>query len=337
MNVRNAACDRLLAERNAQKLKAGTTSSGEVTGRLGDLLRRIHVAQPMGGIVREAYIPEEVLTKAKYDKEDPNRPKLARDIEEENGGAGVYNINLKEQYLLENEEWKNDKIPEYFMGKNVYDFIDPEIDQKLADLEEEEARLENEGYYNDEEDEELEDAETADVRYKAELIREKRQLIRNENKMRKSLKNRAVIPRNKKSVSFEKMSKGLSTAGYDTTALSERARSLSRGRAAKSTTRSATAGTPGNDADAMDLDPTPRERLSRSISVARQRSQSAVNRREDGVTDPTTRSKADRLAKLGQKKMNRMARQGEADRHTTASLPKWLLAGKRGMGSTRSR
>ncbi|KAG9801309.1 P-loop containing nucleoside triphosphate hydrolase protein, partial [Aureobasidium melanogenum] len=39
MNVRNAACDRLLAERNAQKLKAGTNASGEVTGRLNDVLR----------------------------------------------------------------------------------------------------------------------------------------------------------------------------------------------------------------------------------------------------------------------------------------------------------
>ena len=87
----------------------------------------------------------------------------------------------------------------------------------------------------------------------------------------------------------------------------------------------------------MDLDTaTPKERLSRSLSVARMRSQS-TNRRDDGVTDETARTKADRLAKLNQKKMNRMARQGEADRHQTASKAKWLLAGKRGMGSTRSR
>ncbi|KAK6409675.1 Nucleolar GTP-binding protein 1, partial [Oleoguttula sp. CCFEE 5521] len=48
MNVRNAVCDRLIAERNAAKLKAGTNSQGEVTGRLGDVLKRIHVAQPLG-------------------------------------------------------------------------------------------------------------------------------------------------------------------------------------------------------------------------------------------------------------------------------------------------
>ncbi|KAF2774543.1 P-loop containing nucleoside triphosphate hydrolase protein [Teratosphaeria nubilosa] len=328
MNVRNAVCDRLLAERNAQKLKAGTNASGEVTGRLGDVLRRIHVAQPMGGIVREPYIPEAALNKMKFDKDDPNRPKLMRDIEEENGGAGVFNINLHDNYMLENDDWKNDKIPETFDGKNVYDFIDPEIESKLAALEEEEEKLDAEGYYDEEE--ELDDAEAEDIKYKAELIREKRQLIRNENKMRKSLKNRAVIPRSKKAVSLEKMEKGLENAGYDTSAIAARARSASR----PSRGRSRAANEEG---ESMDVDEAPKERLRRSISVARQRSQSMHNRREDGVTDETARTKAERLAKLGQKKMNRMARQGEADRHTTAAIPKWLVAGKRGMGSTRSR
>ena len=193
MNVRNAACDRLLAERNAAKLKTGTNASGEVTGRLGDVLKRIHVAQPIGGVTRATFIPEGIKELKKYDKNDPNRPKLMRDIEEEEGGAGVFNVNLRDKYLLENDEWKNDRIPEYFEGKNVYDFIDPDIDAKLAALEEEESKLAEEGYYDDEE-EEMDDAETADIKYKADLIREKRQLIRNANKMRKSLKNKAINP-----------------------------------------------------------------------------------------------------------------------------------------------
>ncbi|KAK5119566.1 Nucleolar GTP-binding protein 1 [Meristemomyces frigidus] len=332
MNVRNAVCDRLLAERNAQKLKAGTNAAGEVTGRLGDVLRRIHVAQPIGGIVREPFIPDAALNKMKFDKDDPNRPKLMRDIEEENGGAGVFNVNLHDNYLLENDEWKDDKIPETFNGKNVYDFIDPDIEAKLAALEEEELRLEAEGHYDNAEEEELGDAEEEDIAYKAELIREKRQLIRNENKMRKSLKNRALIPRSKKAIELSKLEAGLEKAGYDTTRISERARSLSRpsrGRSRADTEEAA-------DGDAMDVDAAPSERLRRSLSVARARSQS-TNRRDDGVTDEKSRTKADKMAKLGQKKMNRMARQGEADRHQTASIPKWLVAGKRSMGTTRSR
>jgi len=329
MNVRNAACDRLLAERNAQKMAAGTNSSGEVTGRLNDVLRRIHVAQPLGGVVRETFIPEAAKNRMKLNMDDPDRPKLMREIEEENGGAGVFNINLKDKWLLEDDEWKNDRMPEVVNGRNVYDFIDPDIEAKLAALEEEEAQLEADGYYDD--DEALEDAEEADTRYKADLIREKRQLIRNEAKMRKSLKNRAVIPRSKKTVELGKMEEGLASLGYDTSTIAERARSKSRPGRGRTAPDAA-------EGDAMDIDGGAAARP-RSISraMSRTRSQSRMNRREDGVTDETARSKAERLSKLGQKKMNRMARQGEADRHQTVAKSKWLLAGKRGMGSTRSR
>ncbi|PVI04516.1 nucleolar GTP-binding protein 1 [Periconia macrospinosa] len=326
MNVRNSACDRLLAARNAEKLKAGTNSSGEPTGRLGDLLRRIHVAQPMGGVTRETSIPEAALNKKKYDRNDPDRPKLERDIEEEEGGAGVYNFNMRKNYILENDEWKEDRIPEVFDGKNVYDFIDPDIEAKLAALEEEEEKLEAEGFY--ESDSDVEDAEEAEIRYKAELIREKRQLIRNEAKMRKSLKNRAQIPRSAKAQKLSKMESHLESLGYDTTKVADRARSQSRGR---SILRERSDGLGGGDA--MEID-TPKANLERAKSRGREPS---TNRRTDGVQSEVTRSNAERLAKLSQKKMNRMARQGEADRHQTGSLIKHLVAGKRGMGKTQRR
>jgi nucleolar GTP-binding protein len=328
MNVRNAACDRLLAERNAAKLKTGTNASGEVTGRLGDVLKRIHVAQPIGGVTRETFIPVGVKERKKYDKDDPNRPKLMRDIEEEEGGAGVFNINLRDNYLLENDEWKNDRIPEYFEGKNVYDFIDPEIDSKLAALEEEESRLAEEGYYDEEE--ELEDADEVDIKYKADLIREKRQLIRNANKMRKSLKNKAIIPRNKKNVDLNTMTEGLEDAGYDTSRIEERARNATRPSKAPSRSRAAT-----EDSSAMDVDATAEERL-RSKSRVATRTQTS-NRNEMGITDGKSKEKAAKLAKLVQRQRNRMARQGDADHRETASKAKWLLAGKRGNGTHRSR
>ena len=310
--VKNAACERLIADRVAQKLKSGTNSSGTVGGRLGDVLARIHVAQPLGGIVREPYIPEAVKQLRKVNKDDPNRRRLARDIEEENGGAGVYNVDLKQDYLLEDDDWKHDRVPEVLNGKNVYDFIDPDIDAKLAALEEEEEKLEADGYY--ESDESIEDAEEANIRMKADLIREKRALIMNENKMRKSLKNRAVIPRSAKAKKLSEMENHLDSLGFDTTAIAARARSQSRGRSAL---RSRT----GTE-DAMDVDTPVSSEALRSKSRARSRS----NRREDGVTNVAARSKAERLAKLGQKKMNRNARQGEADRHTTAALPKHLVS-----------
>lgn len=305
--VKNAACERLIADRVAQKLKAGMGSSGTVNSRLGDVLARIHVARPLDGVVRETYIPEAVKQIKKYDKNDPERRKLARDIEEEAGGAGVYNIDLKQQYILENDEWKHDKIPEVFDGKNVYDFIDPDIEAKLAALEEEEERLEGEGYYDSEGD--LEDAEDADLRRKADIIREKRQLIRNAAKMKKSLKNRAVIPRNATKKKLSEMEDHLDSLGLDTKSIVARARSQSRGR---STLRSWT----GTE-DVMDVDSPDNE--------AKIRTRSQSNRRDDGVTNGVARMRAERVMKLSQRKMNRMARQGEADRHVAAAMPKHLV------------
>jgi len=205
----------------------------------------------------------------------------------------------------------------------VYDFIDPDIEEKLEALEREEEKLEAEGYYDSDED--LEDAEDAEIRLKAELIREKRQLIRNEAKMKKSLKNRAIIPRTKTSKNLTDLEEHLDTLGHDTTAISARARAQSRGRTplrSRATTE-----------DAMDVDDPAYEAKMRAKSRARSQS----NRRDDGVTNEVSRTKAERAQKLSQRKMNRMARQGEADRHVAAAMPKHLFSGKRGMGKTQSR
>ncbi|KAJ5758668.1 Nucleolar GTP-binding protein 1 [Penicillium odoratum] len=320
--VKNAACDKLLAERVSQKLKSGSNSATP-GGRLGDVLARIHVAQPMGG-VRETFIPDAVKDLKKYDKNDPNRPRLERDLEEENGGAGVYSFDMQRDYTLANKDWNHDKIPEVWNGKNIYDFVDPDIEKKLAALEEEEEKLEADGYY--ESDESVEDAEDADNRMKANLIREKRVLLRNEAKMRKSLKNRAQIPRSAKAKKLSQLERGLDSAGYDVDAAGERARSQSMVRG-----RPLARDDAGGD-DAMDLDD-PKAAIARAKSRAR--SQAATDRRNDGVVDEMARTNAERLFKLGQKKMNRMARQGEADRHTTASLPKHLFTGKRSFSNQR--
>ena len=333
MAVRNAVCDRLLAIRNAEKLKAGTTTSGEVTGRLGDLLRRIHVAQPMGGVTREAFIPEGAQNRPKYDKADPNRRRLERDIEEENGGAGVYSVDLQKNYVDIPEEHRHDIQPEVFMGRNVADFIDPDIVAKLKALEDEEDKLEASGFYDNDEEEET--PEDDDIHRKAELIREKRQLIRNDAKQRKSLKNRAVIPRSLKSMKLSAMENALGSAGYDTTSISARARSQSRGRSV-SRGRSA-----GADTDMMDVDAARDPSAARKALVARSKSRGrsqSTNRREDGIVDEKAKDKANKMAKLGQRKRNRFAMAAEGDRMgTKPSLIKRLNSGKRGIGSTQSR
>jgi nucleolar GTP-binding protein len=138
--------------------------------------------------------------------------------------------------------------------------------------------------------------------------------------LRKSLKNRALIPRSAKAKNLSEMQAALDSAGYDTAAVSARARSQSQPSRGRATTRSEI-----GDGDAMDVDSSSNLRDAIARARSRARSQAATNRLTDGVANITMRSKAERLARLGQKKMNRMARQGEADRHTTASLPKHLV------------
>lgn len=343
--VKNAACDRLIAERVAQKLKSAQASQPAdatvPTGRLGDLLARIHVAQPLGGTVREAYIPEAIKngTMKKYSKDDADRRKLARDIEEENGGAGVYNVDLKEAYDLADPEWKHDQVPEIFRGRNVTDYVDPDIETKLAELEAEEERLEGEGYYD--QSDSMEDQDEADIRTKAALIREKRQLIRNDAKMKKSLKNRAVIPRVKKTRTLGQMQKHMSSIGLDASGPAGRARAQIR----NARNDDISGGDENDHNDAMDLDQPPPSANRHKISAAALSRAPKTNRLTDGIqmpgstgiADPVRREKTAKMAKLAQRKMNRMARQGEADRHTTASLPAHLFKGKRGIGKAHHR
>ena len=53
---------------------------------------------------------------------------------------------------MSNPEWKMDIMPEIMDGKNVADFVDPDIAEKLEALEREEERLQGEGFYDNEED-----------------------------------------------------------------------------------------------------------------------------------------------------------------------------------------
>ena len=88
MDLKNKACDALLAHRVDNKMKGNKVNS---------IANRIHVAQPKSrdDVVRAPFIPEGVKERKKYDKNDPERRRLQRDVELEEGGPGVFNINLK--------------------------------------------------------------------------------------------------------------------------------------------------------------------------------------------------------------------------------------------------
>lgn len=93
MDVKNKACDALLAHRVDTKLQGS---------KINSVINRIHVAQPKArdDVVRAPFIPDVVKEKKKYDKADSERRRLLRDVELEEGGAGVYNINMRGTLLV---------------------------------------------------------------------------------------------------------------------------------------------------------------------------------------------------------------------------------------------
>lgn len=174
MTVKETACQNLLAARVEQKM------SGQ---KINDVLNKLHLAIPKARDTKERtpFIPENALTHKKYDKNDPDRIKLERDLEQENGGPGVYDPDVRKYYLLQDESWKYDVIPEIFNGKNVSDFIDPEIEARLKAIELDEETKESEGFYTngDSTMDTEETPEETELLRKSKIIREKKTLAKN--------------------------------------------------------------------------------------------------------------------------------------------------------------
>ena len=135
MDVKRVCCDKLLAARVEQKL---------ASRRAGEVLNRLHVAQPKpsDAVSRPAVIPHSVALNRARKASGELKIVTEKELQEENGGAGVYSADLRKNYMLDDDDWKYDIVPEIYNGKNVADFIDPEIDERLAELEREEDELE---------------------------------------------------------------------------------------------------------------------------------------------------------------------------------------------------
>ena len=331
--VKNAACERLLNQRVELKMKSK---------KINDCLNRFHVAipKPRDQKERPPCIPQAVLeAKAKQAAEQEKR-KTEKDLEDENGGAGVYSANLRKNYILANDEWKEDILPEILDGHNVYDFIDPDILVRLEELEreeglrqaeEEDTEFEMDGYELSPEEQEALAA-----------IRKKKSLLIQQHRIKKSTaESRPTVPRKfdkDREFTTKRMGRQLSHMGLDPSLAINRVRSRSRGRKRE---RSLDRGdNDGSEAMDMDVD-RPNKMLrarSRSLSMSRSRSRppSEVVPGE-GFKDSAQKVKAHKLAKKSVKKRNKDARRGEADRVIPTLKPKHLFSGKRSIGKTQRR
>ncbi|KAH8555656.1 GTP binding protein 4, partial [Umbelopsis sp. PMI_123] len=302
MQVRNASCDKLLAARVEMKMKGQ---------KINDVINKIHLAEPVArdNVDRPAQIPQAAVGRPKFDMKDPNRRRLERDIEAENGGAGVYSADFKKKYDLADENWKYDVIPEIWEGHNVADFIDPDIEERLEALEREEDRLEKEGFYDSEE--EIVDSEEEELKATADSIREKKKLIVQAHRAAKG--NRNIIPKMvaARASTIDDMNDHLSKMGIDASAVMDRARSVTRKRA-RSESRAD---------DAV-----------REASVVPRGDSMVRDRSTAGLRNVRQKVEADKQKKVSQRRSNLFAKRGEADRDIQTKMPKHLFSGKAAVG-----
>ncbi|KAF9982174.1 Nucleolar GTP-binding protein 1 [Modicella reniformis] len=301
MNVKQTACDRLLQNRVDAKMKGN---------KIHDILNKIHVTKPAArdDNPRLPHIPAAVENKSKYNPLDPDRIKLERDLEAENGGAGVFNVDLKKNYQLSSDEWKYDVIPEIWQGKNVADFIDADIQEQLDELEREEEKLQTEGYYDSEEEEQNSEDEALEAT--ANAITERNSLTRIQSRL-KNTKNRPMLPKTATKRTVSEMSEHLEGLGLDSTEARARSRGVKR---ARSSSRG--------------------ESIAREASTARTETSMVRDRTMAGVRNVKQKLESEKVRKLAQRTPNLFAKRGESDRAVQTKMPKHLFSNKRGNGKT---
>ena len=168
-DVKAKACDILIDHRLT--LKAKDPKKAEA------IMSKMFVAQTKkrDNVVRDSFVPDTFLKGLK--KQGPT----IKELQEEYGGAGMFYIPEEEHYLLEKEEWRYDKWPEFYLGKNVADFYDKDIEEKLDRLEAEEAKilkLEEEAEAAKESSEDEDDITMADLKTCVKDVRGKINIIK---------------------------------------------------------------------------------------------------------------------------------------------------------------
>lgn len=333
MDVKRVCCDKLLAARVEQKL---------ASRRAGEVLNRLHVAQPKprDAVSRPAVIPHSVALNRARKASGELKMVTEKELQEENGGAGVYSADLRKNYMLDDDDWKYDIVPEIFNGKNVADFIDPDIDERLAELEREEDELEEKWATEKAElameaEEDMDDDEKAMLRE----VRARRAELVDAHRRKKSAGNNApTLPRTvsashadpAKRATTKRMKESLGAMGIDPSLAIQRARDKSQAREGRKRARSAAPDEDMGDAEGGEDEVRRHSSKSRSVSVAKRTSRS----KGAGLKDADDVMRAQKMADKAQRKMNKRAKIGEADRSIITKMPKHLFSGKRGIGKT---
>ncbi|KAL3927459.1 MAG: hypothetical protein SGBAC_013079 [Bacillariaceae sp.] len=366
--VKAAACERLLEKRVDARV-AGKKVDG-VMNRLqvfhptprDDVQRQVHIPDSVkqaivdGRIGSSNHKPKRsrigyavTVDDIDNDNEDTamdvaGQFKTARDLMWENGGPGVWAPDYREQYDLKNSDWRFDAIPEIMDGKNIADFVDPDIEKKLAELEDEEEQLLEElaaQRMGEEPDSDLDSEEEAAVA----AIRDRKKIIKNVSQANRS-ENKPVLPRTIRGRAKDKHDRGdrnkdvvkekMCRLGVDTSKMIARGRSLDKTR--KRGISATTDMEMDDNSPGVEISKTQAKKQRRSRSEAAKR-EASISRGHSRPRDPSKvglhSDEAIKAAKKFEKQGRRMweGGAGEGDNRKAVHLVKWMNTGKKRNGT----
>jgi nucleolar GTP-binding protein len=326
--VKKAACELLLDFRLKNEEK--NVSRNKLLRMEEDYLKGITIFKPKAnrdGKARGSYLPDNFSST----REASDRPTI-KEMQEDHGGAGLFHIPQQEKFLLLKDDWKYDVIPEIFNGKNIIDFVDPDIEEKLMELEAEEERMLRDlnGQIQDEELPEeytqaLKDikARTGEIRVEAQL--NKKRTARPKLQDLGTLKEKLV-------------NKGLDTSGIEDRFGGERSKSKPR------LMRKILGITDGKNMDEerlqkprvsneLDSDEETIELKKRHKSIMRSisRNKSVPVQRELSQVEKS----ADKIKRKYDKKLTLNGKAGPTDNKVYNLMPQHLFSGKRGLKADR--
>mmetsp|Transcript_42733 Transcript_42733/g.103353 ORF Transcript_42733/g.103353 Transcript_42733/m.103353 type:complete len:660 (+) Transcript_42733:276-2255(+) len=275
--------------------------------------------------------------------------KTARDLMWENGGPGVWAPDYREQYDLKDRDWRFDAIPEIMDGKNIADFVDPDIEKKLAELEDEEEQLLEElaaQRMGEEPDSDLDSEEEAAVA----AIRDRKKIIRNISQANRS-ENKPVLPRTVRGRAKDKHDRGdrnkdvvkdkMDRLGVDASKMIERGRSLDKTLGRKrgiSASRDMEMDENPDDSPGAEISKTQAKKQRRSRSEAAKR-EASISRGHSRPRDPSQMGLHSDAAIKAAQKLEKQGRRmweggaGEGDNRKAVHLVKWMNTGKKRNGT----
>ena len=352
-DVKSKACDILLKYREVKNSGAKTK---DITG-----LDKIYIAKPTqirDNRKRTPNIPQSFLEEKKiklneeknekFDEEkflrEDNINNLEKKIKnnkfkeviEANGGTGIYYFPLREEFKLENPDWKYDIWPEFMDGKNVFDFVDKDILKKVEALEKEEEEIAQRGDLGLDEDEDnnnMDDGEESSE-LSEDLIEAHEKLMKNVKtiKERHKLVKRSKLP--SRLVGDSATDKFMSEVRPDLKEKAEKIKLISHKlrRDQKEKMRSNLKKDAGideeddkiPDSDEMDIEEENQKTVKKK-KISDKKSEKVIHEKNKIVQ---------RLQKKIQKKFDKNLQINETDRRIDSKKQKFFNTGKRGLGKT---